>query len=220
MKPYLLSLQTALMLSALAARGQGTMIYDQQSATNRDFGIGGVPIQQEQPMGQSFTPALASVGFVQFEFLDTYPGGGVGITVYVNLRADSLSGTILGSTTPVFMPYGFLIGITNSSFATPVAVTPGTTYYFQPVLQSGDITSGMAVGSYGYPGGTLFVNGAPDPNGGDLWFREGALAPEPSAGVLVLLGVAGTCAARRVRRKCRSQAKLPALQSSETSEAV
>jgi hypothetical protein len=201
MKRYLLTFQTTLILSALAAHGQGTMIYDQQSATNRDVGVGGVPIQQEQPMGQSFTPALASVGFVQFEFLDNYPGG-VGITVYVNLLAGSITGTVLDSTAPVFMPDGFLVGITNFFFATPVAVTPGTTYYFQPVLQSGDSNySGMEVGSYGYPGGTLFINGSPDPNGYDLWFREGYIVPEPASGSLVLLGIAGIWAAWRLRTK-------------------
>ena len=75
MTPYSLTLQTALVLSALAACGQGTMIYDQQSATNRSFS-GGSPFQEEQPIGQSFTPALSSVGFVEMEFMTPIPGTG------------------------------------------------------------------------------------------------------------------------------------------------
>ena len=198
MKFYLLTLQIALILSALAARGQGTMIYDQQSATNRSVS-GSAPIQAEQPMGQSFTPTLSSVGFVQLEFIDAHAGNGVGATVYVNLRADSLTGTILDSTAPVFMPDGFNDGITNFFFATPVAVTLGTTYYLQPVVQSGE-DWGIVAGPYNYPGGTFFLNGAPDPNGFDAWFREGALVPEPSSGLLVLLGVGVIGAAKRLRR--------------------
>ena len=200
MKFHLLTFQTALMLSALAARGQGTMIYDQQSATNRSISGGGYPFQAEQPAGQSFTPALASIGFVQFEFWDDYPEGGVGATVYVNLLAGSISGTVLDSTAPVFIPYGFASGITNFFFATPVAVTPGTTYYLQPVLESGDSTCLIIGGPFSYSGGTFFLDGSPDPNGYDAWFREGDIVPEPPSGLLVLLGVAGLCAARRVRR--------------------
>ncbi len=199
MKRYVFTLQTALILSALAARGQGTMIYDQQSAANRDLGVGGATIQQIQPMGQSFTPALSSVGFVQFEFTDPNPGNGLGATVYVNLLADSITGTVLDSTAPVSMPDGVFAAVTSFFFATPVAVTPGTTYYLQPVVQSGDQWD-VVVGNYGYPGGVFYGLGAPDPDGYDLWFREGYVVPEPPSGLLVLLGVAGILAARRVRR--------------------
>jgi hypothetical protein len=193
-------------LSAFMASGQGTMIYDQQSETSRAFDYA-APIQEQQPTGQSFTPALSSVGFVQLEFIDAHPGNGLGATVYVNLRADSLSGTILGSTAPVFMPDSFSYGITSFSFGTPVGVNPDTTYYFQPVVQSGDSSWCIINGPYNYSGGTFFANGVPNPNGYDAWFREGSFVPEPSSGVLVLLGIAGMCAARRARRfRTRCQA--------------
>jgi hypothetical protein len=206
MKSHSLLIQTALMLSALAACGQGTFIYDQSSATNQGFG-GGYPFQQEQPFGQSFTPSLTSIGFFQMEFLDGAPQPGQGATVYVNLRADSINGPILSSSAPVFMPYHFAFGITNFFFPTPVAISPGTTYYLQPVVQSGNSQWGLIADAYGYQGGTLFCNGAPDPNGNDAWFREGTLVPEPSSGLLVLLGIAGMCAAQRVRRfRSRCQA--------------
>jgi hypothetical protein len=198
MKSYSLTLQSLLMLSALAAHGQGTFIYDQQSATSQSFDYG-APIQEQQPTGQSFTPTLSSVRFVQLEFGDSRPGNGVGATVYVNLRADSLTGTVLGSTDPVYMPDGFRYGITNFFFATPVAVTPGTAYYFQPVVQSGDSLWDIINGPYNYPGGTLFANGVPNPNGFDAWFREGVI-PEPPSGLLVLAGLAAVGVARRLRR--------------------
>jgi hypothetical protein len=198
MKANSLVLPTTLILSALAVCGQGSFIYDQSSATNRSFS-GGAPIQSQQPTGQSFTPALSSVEFVQLEFRDFNSGNGTGATVYVNLRADSITGLILSSTDPVSMPDGFAYGITNFFFTTPVAVSPGTTYYFQPVVQSGDHWD-MIVGQYNYPGGTFFANGAPDPIGFDVWFREGALTPEPSSGLLLLFGAAGLWAVRWAQR--------------------
>ena len=205
MKSHSLLIQTAFMLSALTACGQGTFIYDQSSATNQSF-AGGYEFQQDQPFGQSFTPSLDSIGFVQMEFISGLPQLG-GATVYVNLRADSINGPILNSTAPVFMPSPFPYGITNFFFPTPVAITPGTTYYLQPVVQSGNNQWGVIGAPYNYQGGTLFVNGAPNSNGDDAWFREGTFIPEPSSGLLVLLGIAGLCAARRVRRfRARCQA--------------
>ena len=203
MKTYLLTLQTALMLSALAARGQGTMIYDQQSATNQGVagGDAGFPIQEQQPMGQSFTPALSSVGFVQLKFTDGNPGNGLGATVYVNLLANSISGTVLGSTAPVFMPDGVFEVATSFLFSSAVPVVPGTTYYLQPVVASGDAPWDAVGGNYDYSGGTLYISGTPNSSGYDLWFREGDIVPEPPSGLLVLLGVAGIWAARPASRR-------------------
>ena len=52
--------------AVLTAHGQGTLTYDQQSATN---GIGTffTSINQSQPIGQAFTPSLSAVGFVQLQ---------------------------------------------------------------------------------------------------------------------------------------------------------
>jgi hypothetical protein len=200
MKTYLWLAQRVFALSAFVASGQGTLfVYDQQSATSRDLGIGGVSIQQMQPMGQSFIPGLSSVGFVQFEFTDFNPGNGLGATVYVNLLADSITGTVLDSTAPVFMPDGVFASVTSFLFATPAAVAPGTTYYLQPIVQSGDHWD-VVGGNYGYAGGTLYALGAPSGSGTDLWFREGVIIPEPPSGLLVLLGIAGICAFRWGRR--------------------
>ena len=186
----------ALAATTLAGLGQGTFIYDQQSASSRSVGPYGAPFQHEQPFGQSFTPALSSVGFVQFEFVDDYPGDGIGATVYLNLWADSLAtGSLLGSTAPVFMPDLF-DGITSFFFAVPVAVTPGRTYYLQPVVQSGDNSWDIIAGNFNYPNGTWFFNGQPNPEGFNLWFREGTYVPEPSAALLFALAAATLCAPR------------------------
>jgi hypothetical protein len=183
-----------LLLIAMAsnAYGQGTLIYDQSSATNPLAGGGGAPIQLDQPMGQSFTPTLSSVGFVQLNFNDL--SSGLGATVYLNLWSDSISnGTLLASTDPVFMPGGnYFHLVTNFMFSASVSVTPGTTYYLQPLIQSGDASTALTVVdsvAFNYSGGTFYASGTPDPNGQDLWFREGIITvPEPTASLLILLG--------------------------------
>jgi hypothetical protein len=48
----------------LWSRG-GTFIYDQQSSTEANLGEAAVVIQSSQPVGQSFTPSLSSVGFIR-----------------------------------------------------------------------------------------------------------------------------------------------------------
>ena len=50
-------------LVANIANGQGTFVYDQQSATEGAPVDGGAALSQ-QPLGQSFTPTLPNVGFV------------------------------------------------------------------------------------------------------------------------------------------------------------
>jgi hypothetical protein len=203
MKP-ILPAALALAVTTLAALGQGTFIYDQQSATNLLAASGGAAFGVEQPFGQAFTPALSSVGFVQFEFIDPAPGDGTGARVYLNLWADSLAtGTLLGSTTPVSMPDRFFLGITNFLFATPVPVTPAKTYYLEPVVQSGDNNWAIVVGNFNYANGTWIAYGQPVLDGSVLWFREGTIVPEPSSALLFALAAATLCAPR-LRRLTRS----------------
>jgi hypothetical protein len=141
------------------------------------------------------------------EFLD-FPSNGLSATVFVNLWSGSISnGTLLSSTDPVFIPDGALNLVTNFLFSTPATVTPGTTYYLQPYLQSGD-TSLSVIGSqvFNYPGGTAYFDGSPDINNSDLWFREGVIdVPEPSASLLMLLSSGLFLYARHIqgrREKC------------------
>ena len=175
-----------------SAYAQGDYQYDQQSANESIFTGSWLNIQTNQPIGQSFTPSLSSVGFIRLNFTDFSPGNSLGATVYVNLRSDSITGSVLGSTDPVFIPNGIGVGAPGYItffFPIPVSVTPGTLYYFQPVLLSGE--GALAVGAYhfNYAGGTAFVQGAPHSNSlYDLWFREGTVVPEPSSSSLTALG--------------------------------
>ena len=186
-KVRLITIASFFLSTALSGVGQGTFIYDQQSVTNDNKGGEGAPvIQQSQPMGQSFTPMLNSVGFIRLWTGDS-AFNGLGAVLYVNLRSDSITGPILGSTQPVFLPDRFATR-TNFIFVNPVSVTPGTTYYFQPVVQSGDTWQIVDDLNFNYPGGTAFGGGQPAPPF-DLWFREGIIIPEPTGVSLLLLGM-------------------------------
>lgn len=187
----------ALVVATLVAHSQGTFIYDQQSVPNDTTGGEGAPvIQANGPVGQSFTPLLPGVGFVRLFLFDSSLNG-IGATIFLNLRSDSMTGPILGSTQPVFMADGFT-GRTNFLFPTEVAVSPGTTYIFELVVQSGDNWRVIDAPNFNYPGGTAFGQGLPAPPF-DLWFREGIIVPEPSSLVLALAGFA--CFAVLIRRR-------------------
>jgi PEP-CTERM motif len=208
MKHHFILFPMVLLLAATSAYGQG-FIYDQQVTQSPQGSGGSETIQSEQPVGQSFTPSLSSIDFVILDLSDYTSGNGLGATVYMNLWSGSISnGTLMASTDPVFMPdgfgdpgYGGFPGTNTFFFATPVSLTPGTTYYLQPFVQSGD---GWRVDGYdyNYSGGVEYVNGVVDP-GNDLWFREGIIqaVPEPSAACLLFLGGGLFLYARHKRKK-------------------
>jgi xanthosine utilization system XapX-like protein len=200
MKKTFQNLLVAMFVAAsLQTHAQG-FVYDQQSATNgvSPFAnnVDGLYIQTE-PLTQSFIPTLLSIGFLQLEFEDVPNNGNSGATVYVNLWTGSPnvnSATLLGSTTPVFMPDGFVnsglgvAGITNFYFSAAIVLTAGQTYYLQPVVQSGDNPWAVVTIGNTYPNGQLFASGAGFNT--DMWFREGVMAaPEPAT--LALVGFGG-----------------------------
>ena len=188
-------------LLALSVRGQGTFVYDQQSVTS-DLQGGNVVNAQNVAVGQSFTPTFNFLGFIRLGIGGGGNNEGASAMFYVNLMSDSISGPILGSTDPVTIPAGFSAPW-NFFFSTPVTLTPGQTYFFQVVEQSGDDTWGiLGDHDYRYPGGTAFVNGVANPSW-DLWFREGIVVPEPSSALLLLAGVGALALARRAKAKAR-----------------
>lgn len=174
-----------LLLLALAAGnslGQGSLVYDQESSTDETYVGGGVGIQSYGTVGQSFTPSLTTVGFFRVRIWDIAPGNATGATLIGTLRASAINGPVLGTSASLTLGDSFS-GATNFVFATPVAVTPGVTYFFQVAAQSGDnwgITlRSDSLGDVNYPGGT-FYGGPTSFPGNDLWFREGIVVPEPS----------------------------------------
>jgi len=213
MKTTILNLTAAIFVTAsLQTHAQGTLVYDQQSATNpfafNNLGVDFFNLQEDSPLTQSFIPTLLTISFVQLEFIDTPNNGNNGATVYVNLWTGSPntnSATLLGSTTPVYMPegFGYGYGITNFYFSTPIALTAGQTYYLQPVVQSGDDPWDIMVLTNTYPNGQLYGGAggftAPFQPSIDLWFGEGIVStPEPTT--LALIGLSGILACAFKRR--------------------
>jgi len=183
----------ALLFSALFAftsDGQGTLVFDQESSNDENYVGGGGRIQFYGTVGQSFTPSLSTVGFFRVKLGDITPNNAVGATLVINLRSNAFNGPILGTTTPVALSDGF-----NSSvdffLPTAVSVLPGTMYFFQVVVQTGDnvnITIRQdSLGDLNYPGGDFYANSGPF-TAADLWFREGIVVPEPSISALLLGG--------------------------------
>jgi hypothetical protein len=201
MKTQLLQKVLIVWLSVpLVASAQGTFVFDQQSSDESNGGSGGTTIQNFQPMGQSFTPSLNGIGFVRLNLLDENRNNGQGATIYVNLRSGSIAGTIMSSTAPVALPDNFGLplntGYVTFLFPTEIPLQPGTIYFLQPVVQSGDLFAAFG-GSFGYSGGDLYANGIPSTT--DLWFREGIIVPEPSAPMLVGSALAICVLCRRLR---------------------
>jgi hypothetical protein len=189
-----------MILAAYEVRGQGTLIYDQQA-----LGSLGTTTIQGIELGESFTPTLSQVGFIQLSLNDANPGNDLGATVTVDLRSGSITGAILETAIPVTMPDGYLNpSILNNPptfyFNTPVSVTPGTAYFFDVNVVSGD-TWKIAIGPGGgaYAGGTGYANGVAS-SGFNLTFTEGIVsAPEPSVGGLALLGGGMFLCVRRLK---------------------
>jgi hypothetical protein len=177
-------------LGAPCAHSQGTFVYDQQSSTDEfvpQYGSGGVMQQIQPPWGQSFTPSLFGVDFIRLKMDDGNLNDAAGASIYINLRANSISGPILGSTDPVAMPSLFA-GNPTFFFPATVAVTPGVVYYFEPIVEAGSGNWNIISGPYNYAGGSRWAAGAPV-LASDLWFREGLyVVPEPSSVLLLLLG--------------------------------
>lgn len=181
-------------LAVCCVHGQGTFLVDQSvSPTNAPGGFANI---RPDPTGESFVPTLSSVGFVQFYVGD--PTQVQGPTVFVDLWSGSLGGTLLGQSDPVSLSTSF-VGVTTFLFSSPVVVTPGTTYYLQPIIQSGDSEDvGLVPGTF-YPSGIAYLSGTAD-SGGDLWFREGLVVPEPSSYSLAFIGLVVIYTILRKRR--------------------
>jgi hypothetical protein len=200
----------------LITDAQGTFVFDQQSSDESNGGSSANVIQNAQPTGQSFTPALNGIGFVRLNLFDENRNNGIGAVVYVNLRSDSITGPIIDSTAPVALPDTFGLvtnGFVTFRFGSNVPLQSGTQYYLQPVVQSGD-QWGILAGAFNYAGGAEWAFGAPSATA-DYWFQEGVVVPEPSTSTLLLLAAGLWVQSRRSRRHA---AQLSYASSSHNSE--
>jgi hypothetical protein len=204
MKTILRKLLAAMLFLAVSLQihAQG-LIIDQESYPKPisvfTDGVDGLYLNSEPatPLTQSFIPSLSAIDYVALEF--EYGTGSA--TVEVNLYEGSATvsaATLLGTTTAVTMPSGFnnnqldVAGVEDFYFSTPITLTPGDTYYLEPVAVSGAANWAIVtlIDFYTYPNGELNVDGYPFVNSTDMWFQEGIVAvPEPTT--LALIGFGG-----------------------------
>ena len=136
---------TTLALTAYSAHGVGIYQVDQSvgpiNPPNLFANI------QPATTGESFVPTLSSIGFAQFYLNDASPVL-QSSTLYVILWSGSSANSVyLGQTAPVTVG-PFSAGATTFYFSNPVALTPGSTYFLQPIVQSGDNESAGVVPGY------------------------------------------------------------------------
>jgi len=182
-----LAIISTLSLVALSSFGQGTFVFDQQDSTSEGsppYGSFSSMQSAIPPWGQSFTPALASTDFIRLLFTDNNTADGLGASVYLTLHSGAIEGPTIGTSESVTMANGFT-GPATFLFPASVPLTPGTMYYFQPILQDGGLWN-IVGGSFPYAGGNSYESGVVHP--GNLWFREGVVVPEPSSAALLILG--------------------------------
>jgi hypothetical protein len=166
-----------LIISVAISPAKADTIFDQ---TNTALPLGTLfqNLSVFSPMGQSFTPTLTSLNFVDLLAIDG------SATVEVNIRLGSISGTILGTSQPTTIPFSLAPSVASFSFSTPVTLIPGDLYVMEPFVVSGDTLIG-STNTNNYAGGNQILSGVIQPNN-DLWFQEGISVPEP--GTLLLLG--------------------------------
>ncbi len=167
-----------LIISAAISPAQADTMFDQ---TNTELPLGTLSqnLLVFSPLGQSFTPTLTSLNFIN---LLTDDGSA---TVEVNIRLGSISGTILGTSLPTVIPFSLDPSVSSFSFSTPVALIAGDLYVIEPFLVSGDTLIG-STDTNNYVGGNQILGGIVQTNN-DLWFQEGISVAEP--GELLLLGI-------------------------------
>ena len=149
--------------------GQGKFVVDQQSFADqlelRDFDARHCAI--------TFTPTFSSVGFLKVVLGDAELAGATGAQVVFNLRADSDIGPILGTTGPIGVAPGDSLLDFTFIFSTPVALTPGTQYFLEPVDLLGHDQFALEIGEafVDYPGGGIVGDSTHN-----IWFQEGIVS--------------------------------------------
>jgi hypothetical protein len=181
-----------LIISVAISPAKADTIFDQTN-TGLPLGTLSQNLLVFSPLGQSFTPTLTSLNFVNLLTVDG------SATVEVNIRSGSISGTILGTSQPTVIPFSIATSVSSFSFSTPVTLIAGDLYVMEPFVVSGDTLVG-STDTHNYVGGNQILGGIVQTNN-DLWFQEGISTPEPGALLLLGTGLIGLLTTAFFRRR-------------------
>ncbi len=127
------------------------------------------------PIGQEFVPQRSSLDAVELTLANTDTSWPFPADVEVNIRADSITGPLLGTSLRITLPFG-TSGVAHFDFASSVRLTAGQTHVIEIVTFPGGGNVGVSGGwTESYQAGRAIIQGQPIPasDNSDLWFREG-----------------------------------------------
>ena len=183
----------SLLLLSLVEVTYGSPVYDQSNTVAPDTGL---TVDVHVPIGQSFTPTLTGLNFVELRMGDLESNGLGGVFNVLIRSGGNTAGPVLGTSQDVTMPDSF--GHTLSfgglpirfDFLAPVPLVPGNLYAIQLSKVSGDLFTLYGRQTDDYADGTSILFGVAI-SFQDFYFREGLVVPEPSSFVLAALGLIG-----------------------------
>lgn len=191
-KPAMLILVLCVAL-VVAGNADASLVVDQ----HQDLGSGFLSMGYAAPLGQEFVPDVSNLAAV--ELYISVSGGGVGPSVTVNVREDTITGTIVGTGSIASAITGWnLIDLNADAW-----LTVGDLYVLE-FISSG--SNGITRQRDNYADGRYLFKGSPNTTGYDLQFRtyydNEAQAPVPIPGAVWLLGsgLLGLIGVRRANR--------------------
>lgn len=157
------------------------------------------------PMGQEFVPSISPLDFVELWLQDSATNVSVGANVQATIRADTMDGAILATST-AHLADNLNVGgstqiLTRFNFDSTVWLTPGNTYLVEahqiaPIIEMPFAESntfcywcGSRTNGGTYASGRGLVLGTPLTNF-DFGFRTGTYVPEPASVAMLGIGVA------------------------------
>jgi hypothetical protein len=123
------------------------------------------------PAGQEFVPERRNLDTVLLMLANSDSMSPYPAEVRVVIREGGIIGTIVATSLPATLRYGFW-GVVHFGFASTVHLTPGETYAAEISVKEGGGNVGVGGGAGGYSRGRAIVGG--EAIGEDLWFREGS----------------------------------------------
>ncbi|MDD2760371.1 MAG: PEP-CTERM sorting domain-containing protein [Methylomonas sp.] len=187
---------------AVMGQAEAASIVDQQQTITTIEGVALLPFWTS--IGQSFTPTLNSIDWVEFSLMSESGPVTASLAILDGVAGtNGLGGTILGQSADITIPIGASLAPVVFNLPTAITLNPGSIYVAELILKTSGALKFAGTGQK-YAGGQEFQSRYSTSflAGEDLYFREGISTadghvPEPATLGLMTLGLAGM----RLRRK-------------------